>query len=236
MNFSTLQLIPRGRAREFFKDPEIRLYLIMAGIVFTLITAALTVSGVYGGFAATVRGSFLQIFSFVSTSGYSVTDYSRWPSFCTTLLFFVSFVGGCSASTAGGIKISRVAVVAKLIRRNIYRRLHPNSVVAVKVGGNTIPEEKVANISVFVILYLSIFMVGVVLLSLEGLDLETTAGSVIAALSNTGLGFGGAGYGHDFAAFSHGAKFLLTILMFIGRLEIFAIAMLFTPTFWKGNR
>jgi trk system potassium uptake protein TrkH len=236
MNFSTLQLIPRGRVREFFKDPEIRLYLIMAGVVFAFVTATLTVSGVYGGFVETVRHSFLQIVSFISTSGYAVTDYNRWPPFCTTLLFFVSFVGGCSASTSGGIKISRVAVIAKLMRRNIYRRLHPNAVVAVKVGGNTIPEDKVANISVFVITYLLIFAAGVVVLSLEGLDLETTAGAVIAALSNTGLGFGGAGYGHDFAAFSPGAKSLLTLLMFIGRLEIFAIIMLFTPTFWKGNR
>jgi trk system potassium uptake protein TrkH len=236
MNFSTLQLLPRGRVREFFRDPEIRLYLILAGAVFALATAALWAGGVYGGLAETVRHSFLQIFSFVSTAGYSVTDYNGWPPFCKTLLFFVAFVGGCSASTSGGIKISRLAVVAKLLRRNIYKRLHPNAVVAVKVGGITVPEEKVANISVFVIVYLLIFAFGTLLLSLEGRDIETTAGSVLAALSNTGLGFGGTGYGHDFASFSHAAKFLLTMLMLIGRLEIFAIIMLFTPTFWKGNR
>jgi trk system potassium uptake protein TrkH len=183
-----------------------------------------------------VRHGFLQIFSFVSTAGYSVADYNGWPPFCKALLFFVAFIGGCSASTSGGIKISRLAVIGKLVRRNIYRRLHPNAVVTVKVGGNTIPEEKVANISVFVITYVLIFVLGTVLLSVEGRDIETTAGSVIAALSNTGLGFGDTGYGHDFAEFSHAGKFLLTMLMLIGRLEIFAIIMLFTPTFWKGDR
>jgi trk system potassium uptake protein TrkH len=207
----------------------------MIGAVFCLVTLALWMSGTYGNLPGTVRHSFLQIFSFVSTAGYSVTDYGGWPQFCKVLLFFVAFVGGCSASTAGGIKISRLAIIAKLIRRNLYRRLHPNAVVAVKVGGKTIPEEKVANISVFVIVYLLIFAVGTILLSVEGHDLETTAGSVIAALSNTGLGFGGTGFGHDFAVFSHAGKFLLTMLMLIGRLEIFAILMLFTPTFWKGN-
>jgi trk system potassium uptake protein TrkH len=236
MNFSTLQLLPRRRFREFFKDAEIRLYLLMISVVFGVVTLGLLVSGIYGGFAETVHRSFLQIFSFASTAGYSVTDYNGWPSFCKVFLFFVAFVGGCSASTSGGIKISRLAVVYKLFRRNIYKRLHPNAVVAVKVGGNTIPEEKVANISVFVITYLGIFIFGTVLLSIEGKDLETTAGSVIAALSNTGLGFGGTGFGHDFDVFSHAGRFLLTMLMLIGRLEIFAIIMLFTPTFWKGDR
>ncbi|MDR3225390.1 MAG: hypothetical protein LBT52_03725 [Clostridiales Family XIII bacterium] len=236
MNFSTLQLLPRRRIREFFRDPEIRIYLGMIGGVFAIVTIALWVSGLYGGFADTVHRSFLQVFSFASTAGYSVTDYNGWPSFCKVLLFFVAFVGGCSASTSGGIKISRLAVVAKLIRRNIYKRLHPNAVVAVKVGGNTIPEEKVANISIFVIVYLMIFIAGTILLSIEGQDFETTAGSVIAALSNTGLGFGGTGFGHDFDVFSHAGRFLLTMLMLIGRLEIFAIVMLFTPTFWKGDR
>jgi trk system potassium uptake protein TrkH len=236
MNFSTLQLLPRRRVREFFRDPEIRLYFVMIGVVFVLVTFALWAGGVYGGPAETVRRSFLQIFSFVSTAGYSVTDYGGWPQFCKVLLFFVAFVGGCSASTSGGIKISRIAIIAKLIRRNIYRRLHPNAVVAVKIGGATIPEEKVTNITFFVIVYLLIFALGVILLSLEGQDVETTAGSVIAALSNTGLGFGSTGFGHDFTVFSHAGRFLLTLLMLIGRLEIFAILMLFTPSFWKGNR
>jgi trk system potassium uptake protein TrkH len=236
MNFSTLQLLPRGRVKEFFRDAEIRLYLIMVGSVFALIVTMLCVSGVYGSPAEAMRGSFLQVLSFTSTSGYSVTDYGSWPLFCKALLFFTAFVGGCSASTAGGIKMSRLAVMAKLIRRNIYKRLHPNAVVALKVGGNTVPEEKVSNISVFVIVYLLIFAGGVTLLSLEGFDMETTAGSVLAALSNTGLGFGGTGYGHGFEMFSHGGKFLLTLLMLIGRLEIFAIVMLFTPTFWRKDR
>jgi trk system potassium uptake protein TrkH len=236
MNFSTLQLLPRGRVKEFFRGAEIRLYLIMAGVVFVLITLSLWAAGVYGDPVETVRRSFLQIFSFVSTAGYSVTDYGAWPPFCKALLFFVALVGGCSASTSGGIKISRLAVLIKLIRRNIYKRLHPNAVVAVKVGGNTVPEEKVANIVTFVIVYVLIFAGSFILLSLEGRDMETTAGSVLATLSNTGLGFGEAGYGHDFASFSPGGKFLLTMLMLMGRLEIFAILILFTPTFWKGDR
>jgi trk system potassium uptake protein TrkH len=236
MNFSTLQLLPRGKVKEFFRDSEIRLYLVITGAIFVLVTLALWLSGIYGGLTETLHRSFLQVFSFVSTAGYSVTDYNGWPPFCKVLLFFIAFVGGCSASTSGGIKMSRLAVIAKLIRRNVYKRLHPNAVVAIKVGGNAIPEEKVANISVFVIVYLLIFMMGTILLSIEGLDLETTAGSVIAALSNTGLGFGGTGFGHDFVAFSHAGKLLLAVLMLIGRLEIFAIIMLFTPTFWKGDR
>jgi trk system potassium uptake protein TrkH len=236
MNFSTLTLLPRHHVREFFRDAEIRLYLVMIGVVFAVMTLALWVSGAYGGFAQTVRSSFLQIVSFASTAGYSVTDYNVWPPFCKVFLFFVAFIGGCSASTSGGIKISRFAVLIKLFRRNIYKRLHPNAVVAIKVGGNTIPEEKVGNIAVFVMVYIGIFVISTILLSLEGFDIETTAGTVIAALSNTGLGFGGTGFGHGFEDFSYAGKAFLSLLMLIGRLEIFAIIMLFMPGFWKRDR
>jgi trk system potassium uptake protein TrkH len=236
MNFSTLQLILRHNFRVFLRDSEIRAYACILVIVLVATTLTLWLSGTYSSIGEAIRMGFLQIVSFITTAGYSVTDYNLWPTFCLMLLFFVVFIGGCSASTAGGIKVSRFLVMLMLIRRNLYKRLHPNAVYAVKIGDRAIPADKVSNITVFVIVYGVIFCVGSILLSFDGQDMETTAGSVIAALSNTGLGFGGTGYGSTFAIFSVWGRVLLSFLMILGRLELFAFLILFTPSFWRRNR
>ena len=235
-NFSTMQLIPRGRIKEFFREPEIRVYFIIVICVLFLVTCVLWAKGTYGGLVDTLQGSFLQIISFITTAGYSVTDYNDWPEFCKMLLFFVIFIGGCSASTSGGIKISRLMVIFMLIRRNLYKRLHPNAVVAVKIGERAIPADKVSSITVFVIVYMLVFGFGSILLSLDGQSLEVTMSSVIGALSNTGLNLGIHSFGEGYAVFSSLGKLLLSVLMLLGRLELFALLILFTPTFWRGNR
>jgi trk system potassium uptake protein TrkH len=236
MNFSTLQLLPRRKAKVFLRDPEIRAFGFILVFVFVIVTAALTLAGTYGSLTDTLRHSFLQIISFVTTAGYSVANYNEWPAFCKMLLFFIVLIGGCSASTAGGIKVSRFLVILMLIRRNLYKRLHPNAVYAVKIGERAVPADKVSNIAVFVIVYGAVFCAACILLSLDGQDMETTAGAVVSSLSNTGLGFGAAGYGATFEVFSVWGRSLLSVLMLLGRLEMFAFLILFTPSFWRGNR
>jgi trk system potassium uptake protein TrkH len=236
MNFSTLLLIPRRKIGAFLKEPEIRAFAVILVLVLVSVTAVLWLNGTYRSLGETIRASFLQIISFVTTAGYSVANYNVWPAFCKMLLFFILFIGGCSASTAGGIKVSRFLVTLMLVRRNLYKRLHPNAVYAVRIGDNVVPADRVSNITVFVIVYGIIFCAGCLLLSLDGEDPGTTAGAVIAALSNSGLGFGSAGYGSSFAVFSVWGRSLLSILMLFGRLELFSFLILFTPSFWRGNR
>jgi trk system potassium uptake protein TrkH len=234
-NFSTLQLIAHKRLREFFKSPEILAFYSILGLTFILITSVLWAKGIYGGLGETIKNSLLQIVSFVTTAGYSVTNYEQWPPFCKILPFFLAFIGGCSASTAGGLKVSRFTVILMLIRRNFYKRLHPNAVVAVKIGGRAVPADKVSNIAVTATLYFLIFAGGCILLSFEGHTMDTTMGAVISALSNTGVIIGDVAYAHDFSMFSQAGRLLLSLLMLIGRLEIFAVFIMFTPSFWKRN-
>lgn len=236
INFSTLQHIPRRRFKEFFKDPEIIVFFMLLFFVLILIICVLWAKGVYGGLGETIRGCFLQTVAFVTTAGYNVSDYNNWPVFCKMILFFFSFIGGCSASTAGGIKISRFIAIIMLIRRNFYKRLHPNAVVAVKIGDRTISADKVSNVVAYVFVYISVFVFGSLLLSLDGQSIETTMSSVIGALSNTGLNFDTTSLHSGFAVFSSAGRFLLSVLMLLGRIEIIAILILFTSTFWKGNR
>jgi trk system potassium uptake protein TrkH len=177
-----------------------------------------------------------QTVSFVTTGGYATADYSVWPGFCKLLMLSVLFIGGCSASTAGGIKVVRLAVILALIRRNVYKRLHPNAVVAVKLGDQPIAADKVSNITVYVFVYILVFAAGSLLLSLDGLSISTTASAVIAALSNAGLAFGQLGIECGFEIFSTGGRLLLSLFMLMGRLEIFTIILLLTPAFWRPNR
>jgi len=234
-NFTALRLIRFGRFKDFFSNPEIRMYLLILLITFTLVTLVLWLSGTYESLGKTIKDSLLQIVAFNTTAGFTVTDYSRWPTFCKLLLMFIGFIGGCSASTAGGLKVSRFLVVLMLIRRNFYKRLHPNAVVAVRIGNQVIQSDKVSNINVTAILYFFIFACGSILLSLDGFDIETSVSAVISTLSNTGTGFGMLAHGHTYEIFSYGGKLLLSMFMLIGRLEIFAVLLLFTPSFWKKN-
>jgi trk system potassium uptake protein TrkH len=236
LNFISYQLLIQKRLKDFFRDFEIRTFFIILGVSMLLTIIVLWAKGVYGGLGETIRYGFFQVVSFVTTAGYSTADYNVWPEFCKWLLFLTIIIGGCSASTAGGIKVMRFGVMLMLIRRNIYKRLHPNAVVAVKLGGKPIAADKVSNITVFLMLYFIVFFLSCMLLSLDGNDAITTASASMASLSNAGLVFGNIGFKETMVMFSAGGRLYLAFLMIVGRLELFTILLLLTPTFWRPNR
>ena len=234
MNFVSYTLLLRGRFKEFINEPEVKVFLVMIISIFALTVLVLWLSGTYESLDSAARNSFLTIVSFVSTAGFAGSSYGSWPLFCKLLLFAAMFIGGCSASTAGGLKVIRLSVMASLIRRNINKRLHPNAVVAVKLGNQAISSQKVSNITVFVMMYFFVFALGVILLSLDGQSASTTASAVASAMSNTGLGFGALVTG-NYQVFSTGGRLLLSLIMLVGRLELFTIILLIVPNFWRPN-
>jgi len=236
LNFFGYRLLLQKRFKEFFRDREIRTYLLVLGFASVVTVAVLIIKGTYDNVGDAIRYGTLQVVSFSTTAGYASTNYGVWPWFCKWLLFFLMFVGGCSSSTSGGLKIIRFNVILSLIRRNVYKRLHPNAVVAVKVGPSAVDANTVSNITTFAFVYLLVMAGGIMLLSLDGQDPWTTASAVVGAVSNTGLGFGGLADGGTWLVFSRLARMLLAGLMIIGRLEIFTIIILFTPSFWKSSR
>ncbi len=235
INFVLYHHILEGKWREFFKDWELRTFLIILAVSTLLITLNLWAFGTYDSLGLTIRHSLFQTTAFISTSGFAITDYTYWPSFSQMLLFCLMFIGGCSASTCGSIKVIRVMIIFKLIVRGMYKRLHPNAVVPVKIGSKTISAETVSKVSSFVILYFTIFVFSCLLLSLEGYDLLTTISAVASALSNTGMGFGLLGPDGNYSIFSQASRLYLGILMIAGRLELFAIIMLLSPSFWRAR-
>ena len=237
LSFVSYRVLLKGRIRDFFKEIEIRMYLLMIAVVCVLVFIILLASGTYASAGEAARNGIFQAIAFATTAGYTGADFDIWPQATHWLLIAVMIVGGCSGSTSGGIKVVRVAVALSLIRRNIYKRLHPNAVVAVKIGDRVIPTDRVSSIATFVILYFLIALLSCFILSFENLDAETTLGTVIAMLSNTGLVIGpGHGINDSFVVFSQFSRLYMSILMIAGRLELLTIVFLFSPAFWRSYR
>lgn len=218
------------------RDIELRAFLLMIAAATFLCTVALYFSGGSIGFIEALRESFFQIVSVSTTSGYSSADYTLWPVFCQMILFTLMFVGGCAASTSGSMKVIRIQVLFKLIQRGFYKRIHPRSVVAVKLGGKVIPAPVVSSITVFILMYMGLFLFSCLILSFQNLDLETTVSTAAAMLSNTGIAFGQVGAAGNYFMYSDALKLYLSLLMIVGRLELFTIVILFTRSFWGRDR
>ncbi len=236
INFNLYYLLFLRKWKGFFLDGELRAYLCIICGATLLITVALIVFGSTEGVSDALRLAFFQTVSIITTTGYCTADFSLWPSAGIMTLFLLMFVGGCSSSTAGSVKVIRVVVFLKLIRRGIYKRLHPTAVVPIKLGGGNLSSQAVSRIASFLFLYLALFLSGTLLLSLDSFDLVTVASSVAACLGNVGPGFGAVGPLSNFSGYSDGSTLFLAMLMIAGRLELFTIILLFLPGFWNPDR
>lgn len=235
-NFTLYYYALKGHWREFFSDSELRCYLIIFSAAVLLIALNLRFSGTYGSVGESLRFSFFQSATIMTTTGFASADFDLWPTFSKLVLFILMFIGGCSSSTAGGIKVIRILLVFKHIRRGIVVRLHPRAVIAIKINNKPIPADTISAVANFVFLYVGIFFIGILLLSLENFDLETTASAVAACLGNIGPGFKLVGPVLNFSLFSDASTFMLAILMLVGRLELFTIILLFTRQFWNPDK
>ena len=145
------------------------------------------------------------------------------------------FVGGCAGSTAGGIKVSRYILVCKSIVRDIKQMLHPDAVASVRIDGKKVDDKTMHSINAYFAIYVIVFFSVLILLSTEPFDFETNFSATAACINNIGAGFGGVGPYSNYAAYSSGAKILLSVAMLLGRLEIFPLLLVFTPLFWKAR-
>ena len=236
VNFLLYHYAASGKWKYVLKDIELRYFLGLIAAGTLICTFAQYIGGTTDSFGKALRYSFFQITSISTTSGYVGSDYCSWPSICATVIIVLMFIGGCAASTSGSVKVIRVMTLMKMVSRAYQKKLHPRQVVAIKVGEKATPAHVVSEITVFILLYALVFLIGSLLLSLQNLDLETTLSTTLAMLSNTGIGLGeGANIG-NYSMFYNGLKPVLCLLMIIGRLEMFPIIVLFTKNFWGRDR
>jgi trk system potassium uptake protein TrkH len=236
VNFLLLIYLVKRNFSGIKNNIEIRVFLLIIAVSTFLVATDLVVSNTYDTPGEAFRVAFFQCTAFLTTSGFTLRDYMEWPVFAHMILFTLMFIGGCVASTAGGIKITRLMVMLKLVRRSFFRKLHPRSVKAVKIGDNAISSAMVSSITSFIVLYLGTFLAGSAILSLQGLDLETTLSTTASLMSTTGIAFGKIGSSGSFELYSPAMKLFISLFMMVGRLEMFTVFVALFPSFWNPNK
>lgn len=236
VNFTLFYLIIKKHIKEFFSDAELKGYFIILIGSVILIAFNLWHTKTYSSIGESLRFSIFQTSSIMSTTGYATDNFDLWPSFSKMILFFLMFVGGCSSSTTGCIKVVRIVVLSKLIKRGIALRLHPHAVISVKMDGKAISADTVSSITSFIFLYLTIFVFGSIVISWDNFDLITNLSAMASCLGNVGPGFSLVGPALNFSIFSEPIKIFLAFVMLAGRLELFTIILLFTPSFWNPDK
>jgi len=231
-NFSLYYSLYKGKWRDVIKNTELKFYL---GIIAVSVLA-ITIDNnfhIYHNWFESFTHSLFQASSIMTTTGYTTFDYEKWSAFSRSILFMLMFVGGCAGSTGGSIKVVRIVALIKLIKRELTKILHPRAIISVKFGDDPLSEDTLLNISSFFMLYMLIFILGSVAISLEGIDIISATSAVAATLGNIGPGFGFVGPTHTYSEFSVLSKLLLSFFMLLGRLELFTVIALMSPRFWK---
>jgi len=232
VNFALYYYLLVRNFRAVAKNSELRIYLIL--LLGSSVLIALDILPMYGNnFFTSLRYSFFQVSSIITTTGYATADFNLWPQFSRTLLVGLMLVGACAGSTGGGIKVIRFQLLCKSMMREIRRTVHPKSVNTVKLDGHTVSEEVLGGTLGFFFAYFVILIVSTLIVSMDGFSFETNITAVIATLSNIGPGLDMVGPVGSFAEFSALSKLVLSMCMLIGRLEIFPILMLCMPNAWR---
>ena len=203
---------------------------IYFGAVF-LMTANLSVQG--GGILHNFHHAAFQAASIMTTTGFSTLDFNLWPSFSKAILLILMFIGACAGSTGGGMKVSRVIIYLKSVKKEMAALIHPRSVKVTKLEGKVVDDGMMRSVFAFLSAYMAIFVVSLLVISLDGFDLETNFSAVAATFNNIGPGLGAVGPVSNFSDYSVLSKIVLSLDMLIGRLEIFPILLLFAPSTWK---
>ncbi|UTV41067.1 TrkH family potassium uptake protein (plasmid) [Ensifer adhaerens] len=232
--FSVLILFVVKRSTTALRDPQI---LVFLGYLAVMGMALAAYHRVYNGvpFATALSHSFFNLASILSTSGYASEDYTLWGPFAVALAFFATFAGGCSGSTAGGIKAYRFVILFGAVRPLVTQILYLNSVTPVRYGGATVDPELQRAVFLFFAVFLALWAFGTLALGALGHDFTTAASSVITALSNVGPGVGPVvGPAGNFSTMSDPALAILSVLMIMGRLEVMTVLVLVSPIFWRS--
>ena len=217
--------------KHYTQDPEFRAYALFLLILSVIVISVLFVKGTYTGAHEGIIDGLFQAVSIGTTTGFTTANYASWPDALPVLLIFASFVGGCAGSTAGGIKVMRWLLIAKQGFREIARLIHPSAEIPVKIGNKAVPFRVVDAVWGFFSVYVVVFSVMLLLMMSTGLDQVTAFSAVAAVLNNLGPGLGEVAAG--FMTVSDTAKWIAVIGMLLGRLEIFTLLVLITPTFWR---
>ncbi|MDF2183552.1 TrkH family potassium uptake protein [Grimontia hollisae] len=216
----------------YFKDPEFRAFIVIQLILLVIVFSMLISHDTYESAFDAFNQAIFQTVSISTTAGYTTTGFSDWPLFLPVLLLFSSFIGGCAGSTGGGMKVIRILLLSLQGSRELKRLVHPRAVYTIKVGNKALPQQVVDAVWGFFSAYALVFVICMLGLIATGIDELTAFSAVAATLNNLGPGLGEVAA--HFGDINSGAKWVLIVSMLFGRLEVFTLLVLFTPTFWRS--
>ena len=230
VSFNMYYLLLIKRWREVLKSNELKCYLGIS--LAAMIIIALSIMPLYGSIADAVRLSAFQVSSIVTTTGYATADFDAWPSLAKAVLLILMFFGGCMGSTAGGLKMSRVTVLAQIARNDLRRALRPREVSSVILNGRRVDAQGERQILSYFALYIAVIGAVFLLISFEPFGIETNFSATVSCVNNIGPGFGQVGPSLSFADYSAFSKLVLSFAMLLGRLEIYPLLLLLSPQLW----
>lgn len=231
-NFTLHYFALKGRPLNYFKDSEFRFYAIF---ILLVVTSAAIYLNLHNSqtIESAFRDSAFSIMTVLTSTGFVTVNYESWAKFFPIIFLILLLIGACAGSTSGGVKIIRYEILIKNSIIELKRLIHPKAVIPVRHNGKAVSNEIISKIASFVMLYMLIFIIASVLLAIQGLDLTSSMGSVAACLANIGPGLGATGPATNYSNVPMLGKWVLSVAMLLGRLELFTVLILFSPSFWK---
>lgn len=231
LNFNLFYLLILGNIKQVLKSEETKYYLFFVFSSIALI--CFNIYSTYDSFLKMLRDVFFTVSSVITTTGYSTADFGNWPLFSQIILLFLMFSGGCAGSTAGGFKVARVVIVLKKIVKEFKKIGHPNKIINLKLDDKTVDKEMSEGVNTYFLLYVSVFLVLVLIVSMESNSFLTAFSAVAATFNNIGPGLDAVGPTYNFQPFSSFMKIVLSLSMLLGRLEIIPMLILISPRIYK---
>jgi len=233
VNFALLFKAASGQVGELWKSEVLRAYVYIIVVMMGLFIIAIVANNQVQSWESVTIDPLFQIVSALTSTGLTVGNFENWGPFVVALMFLLMFFGASAGSTSGGAKIDRMLFLVKNIRNEIYRSLHPNAICSVRVNGKVLAHDVVNKVIAFLCIYVILIVVGGIVLTATGIPLVDAFFSAFSCIGNTGLGAGVTGYGGSYDIISDIGKWVLSLLMLMGRLELFTVILLFTRTFWR---
>jgi trk system potassium uptake protein TrkH len=233
VNFNLYYLLFIKDVKNIFKNEELRYYFFIILGAIGMIT--INILSLYPTFESAFRHAAFQVLAIISTTGFATANFDIWPEFSKTVLVILMIIGACGGSTGGGIKVSRLIILLKMASREIRRIVHPRSVNIIKLDGHKVDEEVTHGVAGFIIVYLFLILGSFLLISINNYDFTTSLSSVLTCLGNVGPGLSKVGPIENYNFYSDFSKLVLCFDMLLGRLEIFPIIMIFSPSVWRRS-
>lgn len=231
VDFSMYYLVLTRKARSIFKSDEVKAYIIIICVAALLISV--NCRGYFDSFTTSLRHGFFQTASIITTTGYATTDFNLWPALSKTILVTLMFIGACAGSTGGGIKVSRILILAKSVKNEIKMSANPKITTKTTMNGKTVSPDTVRSVCIYAAVLFILFAISLLIISLDNFDFTTNFTAVATTINNVGPGLELVGPTGNFSHYSVLSTIVLSLDMLIGRLEIFPILMLFSPFTWK---